>query len=124
MKPSAFGFYIRGEKAEQDAYSYDAKRQLYAGLMLIQARLEMRNLCGIYIDVDSIDNMKRPAYLQMKQDLVIGCFKRIFTLNESALLGTPAAEIDLHETYDAAGGFDLFVCLDGDCVQVELPWLR
>ena len=42
--PEAFGFYIRAEIEEGQAYSHDAKHQLYAGLDLIQRILGMNNL--------------------------------------------------------------------------------
>lgn len=124
VNPLAFGFYIRGEKVAQDAYSRDAKKQLYAGLMLIQNRLQMHNLRGIYVDVDVIVNLQRPAYTQLKRDLISGYFRRLFVLDESALLGTRPAEDDLREVYDLCGGFELLVCRDGDCAPVDLPWQK
>jgi len=120
----AFGFYIRGEKMAQDAYSRDAKNQLYAGLMLIQSKLQMHNLRGIYVDVDSLENLQRPAYVQLKRDLISGYFQRVFVLDESALLGTRPAENDLHEVFDLCGGFELLVCRDGECAPVKLPWQK
>lgn len=122
VNPLAFGFYIRGEKGAEDAYSRDAKNQLYAGLMLIQDRLQMHNLRGIYVDVDAVENLQRPAYMQLKSDLISGYFRRVFVLDESALLGTPSAERDLRKVYDLCGGFELLVCRDGDCATIELPW--
>ena len=120
--PLAFGFYIRGEKATQDVYSQDAKMQLYAGLFLIHTKLQMRNLRGLYVDVDSINNLMRPAYLQLKHDLINGFLRRVFILDEAALFGTGEAEDDLRMVYETVGGFDLLVCREGDCVPVEFPW--
>lgn len=120
--PLAFGFYIRGEKMPQDVYSRDAKQQLYAGLFLIHTKLQMRNMRGLYVDVDSIDNLMRPAYLQLKRDLINGYIRRVFVLDKSALLGTHQAEEDLREVYQAVGGFDLLVCHEGECVPVEFTW--
>lgn len=120
--PLAFGFYIRGEKTAQDVYSQDAKQQLYAGLFLIHTKLQMRNMRGLYVDVDSINNLMRPAYLQLKRDLTNGFIKRVFLLDESALFGTGEAEDDLRMAYETAGGFDLLVCREGECVPVEFPW--
>lgn len=120
--PFAFGFYIRGEKAAQDEYSRDAKQQLYAGLFLIQSKLQMVNLRGIYVDVDVADNLERPGYLQLKRDLINGCMRRVFVLDESALLGSSKAANDLQNLYTLVGGFELIVCREGECVPVEFPW--
>ena len=113
--PSAFGFYIRGEKLEAGAYCRDAKSQLYAGLMLIHSKQMMNHLRGIYVDMDALENLQRPAYRQMMTDLLNGLFKRIFVLDESALLGTPSADEDMRQIYRTAGGFELLVCRNGDC---------
>lgn len=124
VNPLVFGFYIRGEKAAQDAYSRDAKQQLYAGLMLIHSKLQMHNLRGIYVDVDVVENFQRPAYMQLKRDLISGYFRRVFVLDESAFLGTRPAEDDLREVYDLCGGFELVICRNGDCATVDLPWQK
>ena len=118
--PLYFGFYIRGEKSDLDAYSRDVKSQLYTGLLLIQSKHERQNLRGIYLDVDSLDNIQRPAYVQLKADLINGLFRRIFVLDESALLGTTAANDDLLSVYLMVGGFELIVCRDGECVAVDI----
>lgn len=123
VDPLAFGFYIRGEKESCDAYSRDAKQQLYAGLVLIHSKLQMQHLCGIYMDVDTIENLERPAYLQLKRDLINGYFKRVFVLDESALFGSKTAEEDLRKVYELIGGFELIVCHEGECVNKRLPWI-
>ena len=115
----AFGFYVRGEPAGADAYSRDAKSQLYAGLMLIHTRLGMKNLRGIYIDVDRADNLQRPAYAQLKADLISGLFKTVFTLGENALLGSEVAKADMRRVHQLCGGFELLVCKDGVCTAVQ-----
>ncbi len=119
--PQAFGFYIRGEKDPRDVFSRDAKYQLYSGLMLIHSKGQMQNLAGIYVDVDALDNLKRPAYLQFKQDLLSGLFRRVFVLDESALLGQAAAEADLMALFLESGGFEFMVCKNDDCVAIDLP---
>ena len=121
--PLAFGFYIRGVINAEDAYSRDAKCQLYAGLALIQARQEMDNLRGIYIDVDCLDNVSRPAYLQLKRDLIDGLFRRIFVPMADALIGSPVADQDLKSLHQAVGGFELLVCRDGECIPIDIPGL-
>ncbi len=118
--PEAFGFYIRGEKTDSGAYCRDAKSQLYAGLMLIQSKKMMGNLRGIYVDVDELSNLKRPAYMQMKVDLISGLFTRIFVLDPGALLAPGIVEEDLQQLYKAAGGFELLVCQEGECTQMSI----
>lgn len=120
ISSSAFGFYIRGEKNTRDIYSRDAKFQLYAGLVLIHENEQMRNLAGIYVDVDALENLQRPAYVQLKKDLVSGRFNRLFVLDESALLGLPAADEDVCNLYIETGGFELMVCCDGECVAIDV----
>lgn len=114
--PQAFGFYVCGELTATHAYSRDAKAQLYAGLMLIHSKAQMAHLRGIYVDVDSVENLQRPAYVQMKRDLLAGLFKRILVLDEAALLGSSEARADLYQVYLAVGGLELLVCRDGECV--------
>ncbi len=116
----AFGFYLRAEISAGDGYSRGAKRQLYSGLMLIQHKLEMHNLVGIYLDVDSLDNLERPAYQQMKQDMLNGMFKRLFVLDEKAIMGSPTADIDLMKLFIKMGGFELLTCKNGECVPLEI----
>jgi hypothetical protein len=118
--PQAFAFYIRGNKRDGDVICKDAKSQLYAGLLLIHNKLQMTNLTGIYVDVDSLENLQRPAYQQLKQDLMAGMFKRVFILDRTALLGTPQSDQDLQQLFFRCGGFELLVCREGECVALDL----
>jgi len=114
----AFGFYLRAELSANDLYSRDAKHQLYAGLSVIKRKLEMSHLVGIYLDVDLLDNLERPAYQQMKRDMLNGMFNRLFVLDEKAVMGTPAADQDLLRLFIQTGGFELFTCRNGECVPL------
>lgn len=104
---AAFAFYVCGELPENAAYSAAAKRNLYTGLSLIQQTLGPDNLVAIYLDVNSLDNMDRPAYVQMKIDMKVGLFKRVFTMNASDLLGGRQRADDIRDLYQTVGGFDL-----------------
>ncbi len=115
----AFGFYLRAEISDGDCYSRGAKYQLYNGLTVIKRKLEMMNLVGIYLDVDSLDNLERPAYQQLKKDMLNGLFRRLFVLEEKAIMGSPTADRDLLKLFMQTGGFELFTCRNGDCVPVE-----
>jgi hypothetical protein len=120
LNPDAFAFYIRGEKADHGAYCRDAKSQLYAGLLLLQSKQMMVNLSGVYVDVDQLKNLQRPAYMQLKADLINGLFNRIFVLEASTIWDPGIVEDDLRNLYLAVGGFDLLVCREGDCVPLQI----
>jgi len=108
--PQAFAFYVRGGMAADERYSHNAKHQLYGGLALIRANLGLENLAAVYIDIDELANLQRPAYQQMKHDLLAGMFTRVFVFDLSALFGEPAAEADLADLAAKAGGFELLSC--------------
>jgi hypothetical protein len=116
----AFGFYLRAEIPAGDQYSREAKHQLYTGLSIITCKLEIKHLVGIYLDVDSLDNLERPAYQTMKNDMLKGMFKRLFVLDEHAIMGSPAADYDLLKFFIQSGGFELFTCKNGECIPLEI----
>jgi hypothetical protein len=107
--PEAFGFYIRAEIPAGQAYSHEAKYQLYAGLDLIQRCLGMKNLAGIYVDIDCLKNLQRPAYQQLRRDVLSGHFRRILVLNRLSISGCPGSDRDLSELSAQVGGVELLV---------------
>lgn len=112
-RDGAFAFYVCGDKPEEAAYSQTAKRSLLAGLSLIQQTLGPENLVAVYLDVNSIENIARPAYVQMKDDLRSGMFKRLFTLHAGDLIGEAESAEDLNQLYYEVGGFDLLTFEQG-----------
>lgn len=116
----AFAFYLRAEINSGDNYSHDAKRQLYKGLTIIKQHLEFKHLAGIYLDVDNLNNLNRPAYQQMKRDMLNGMFKRLFVLDERAVLGSAEADHDMLMLFIQTRGFELFTCKNGECLPLEL----
>lgn len=112
-KPGAFAFYVCGDLPHNAAYSATAKRSLYAGLSLIQQALGPENLVAIYLDVNSVRNIARPAYVQMKQDLRAGMFRRIFILEGNGLSAERESAADLDALYREVGGFDLLTYEQG-----------
>lgn len=121
--PQAFGFYICGGLDPHSGYSSDAKHQLYRGLALIGSRLGLNNLAAVYIDVNDNGNLQRPAYLQLKHDLMDGMFSRVFVIQESALFGNPEGVKDFKELKSGIQGFELFCC-DG-LGNIAVPfWLQ
>jgi hypothetical protein len=105
--PQALGFYVRGELDENQPYARDAKRRLYAGMLVIQQELGANNLVSVYLDVDRPDNLQRPAYQQMKRDLRDGLFRRVFAFDLQDLAGAQNAVHDLYRLYEELQGFDL-----------------
>ncbi len=119
--PQAFAFYVRGGMAVDERYSHEAKHQLYGGLAVIRAKLGLQNLAAVYIDIDELTNIQRPAWQQLKQDLFAGMFSRVFVFDSSALFGNMAAEADLAELDEKAGGFEVLSCgEDGSILAREV----
>ncbi len=109
LASDSFGLYIRAEIEKGQVYSHEAKYQLYMGLDLIHRLLGMQNLAGIYLDIDCLKNMQRPAYQQMKSDVLAGYFHRILVLNSLAISICPGSDTDLHELAGKAGGLELLI---------------
>jgi hypothetical protein len=115
-----FGFYIRPQTQVTDHYFIEAKHQLYYGLALIQAQGELHNLAGIYIDINDLENLQRPAYLAMKQDLRAGRFAKVLISDRETLFGCSCAEADLFELANEISGFELFHFQEGEPVALPL----
>lgn len=109
FNPEAFGFYIRADIEEGQPYSREAKHHLYKGLNLIHRELGMSNLIGIYLDVDCLKNLQRPAYQQMKKDILNGYFRRILILDEITIRGCPRAELDLKDLACRVGWLEFLI---------------
>jgi hypothetical protein len=108
--PQAFAFYVRGVMDIDARISHEAKFQLYSGLALIRSRLGLANLAAVYIDIEQLANLQRPAYLQLKQDLLDGMFTRVFVVTKTALLGTSKVDSDFAAMKKQVKGFELLVC--------------
>ncbi len=111
--PEAFGFYVRGGLDDREPYSHEAKHRLYAGLNVIQRQLGFENLVAIYVDINSAELQNRPAYQQMKRDMLAGKFRRVVTFSHSDLLGSSATLKDLLDLYEELQGFEWISCEGG-----------
>jgi len=127
-RPDAIALYVLGNLPEQAAYSNQAKRNLVAGLSLIQKEIGKQNLVAVYIDINTADNLARPAYQQMKWDIRLGVSHQIMVHDMSDLAIDSAVMDDLNTLYREVGGFKVItyhtgVCrcevLDFDCY----PWI-
>lgn len=112
----AYGFYVRGDVSDNDAYSISAKRHLYAGLLVIEETLGMKNLVGIYVDVDRAENMRRPAYQAMKSDIRKGYFKQIFVMCPEDLLDDQNCIADLLELENEVGSLTIITYNEDTCL--------
>lgn len=116
----AFAFYVCGDLPQNSPYSATAKYELYSGLNLIQKALGPANLVAVYLDVNRLDNLSRPAYVQMKADMRLGMFRRVFVMNAADLLGSMEAVQDMRQLYRELGGFDLLTYAQGAFKPVML----
>ena len=105
--PAAFGFYVCDEMQEGAAYSRLAKRRLYQGLCVIQAKQGWEKLVGVYVDVSKPGNLSRAAYRQMKEDLRAGFFRRVFVVCPRDLFGDPVICRDIEKLNRQVDGFEL-----------------
>jgi hypothetical protein len=104
---AAYGFYVRGDVSDNSAYSISAKRHLYAGMLVIEETLGMKNLVGVYVDVDRAENIRRPAYQAMKADIRKGYFTRIFVMCPEDLLSDLRCSADLMELENEVGNLTI-----------------
>ncbi len=106
-------FYLRADPPVDDLYSRESKHQLYLGLAIIAASVGLHKLVGIYIDVNHLNNVNRPAYQQLKLDLLDGLFRKVYVIDSRALLGHPTADADICDLYWSAGGFEMITFENG-----------
>jgi hypothetical protein len=113
-QPDALAFYVRGCIESGEVYSSQAKRHLFAGLAAIQQNFGWENLVAIYLDIDVLENLKRPAYLQLKQDLRRRFFTKVLVSDPEDIMGVPEADSDISALFQDTGGFKLLVsgCLE------------
>jgi len=104
---SALAFYVCGDLPAGAPYSQNAKRRLLMGLEVIRTNFGMQNLVAVYLDVNSTENLERPAYQQMKKDLSSGMFRRLFVWPDCSLLTNLTARGEMLKLYLDVGGFEL-----------------
>jgi hypothetical protein len=114
---SAFALYVRGGLVPGSLYSLEAKQQLYFGLALIQSVLGLEKLAGVFVDVNDLANLERPAYRELKREILAGEIKRVLILDPSAILGNPVADRDVAELFQRVNRLEIFTVIAG----VERP---
>lgn len=116
----ATALYIRADAPGEAQYSRQAKHQLYEGLAIIAECVGFNKLVGIYLDVNALQNVNRPAYQRLKQDLLDGMFRRVLVIDSLALLGHPEADGDVRDLFWSAGGFELINYESGHPVPMDI----
>lgn len=116
----AFALYVRGGLVPGSLYSLEAKQQLYYGLALVHSMLGLENLAGVYVDVNDLGNLDRPAYRHMKGEILAGQISRVLILDRSALLGIPAADHDVAELFRQVRRLELFTVVSGEVQPIPL----
>jgi hypothetical protein len=106
-QPGAFGFYVRGDLPEEAVYSTMAKHHLYAGLEVIFRELNPGLLVAVYMDVGPISNLNRAGYVELKHDLILGLFRKVFVYDANDLIGSPAASEDFESLSREVNGIEL-----------------
>jgi hypothetical protein len=120
---TAFGFYVCGELVPQAAFSLSGRRNLLAGFSVIQKELGPQNLVAIYLDVSSPECNAHLAYHQMKRDLRVGMFRRVFIFRSCMLVRGKEMLADLCQLSDEIGGFELITYDGGTCRRHSLEEL-
>lgn len=110
---NAFALYVRGGLVPGSQYSLEAKQQLYFGLALIQTVLGLEKLAGVYVDVNDLANPDRPAYRELKREILAGKIRRVLILDPSAILGHPVADRDMAELFQQAERLEVFTVVSG-----------
>lgn len=114
---NAFAFYVRGGLVPGSLYSLEAKQQLYFGLALIQSLLGLEKLAGVFVDVNDLVNLDRPAYRELKREILAGKVRRVLVLDPSAILGNPVADRDVAALFQRVDRLEIFTVIAG----VERP---
>lgn len=114
----AFVLYVRGGMVAGSSYSLEAKQQLYFGLATIQSLLGLEKLVGVFVDVNDLSNLERPAYRQMKREILSGEIKRVLILDRSALLGCAQADRDMVKLLRRASYLEIFTVVSGQVQSI------
>jgi len=96
-RPEAIGLYLRAEIRPGEIYSFDAKQRFFAGMMLLEAYLGREFLAAVYLDVDQVSNLARPAYQRLKKDIRAGGIARVLVTCPADLLGEGRADDDVKD---------------------------
>lgn len=109
-----FGFYVRGEIQPGEKCARDAKQRLFAGMLAIDRCLGIKNLAGIYMDIDLPGYAPRPALAQLKKDLLDSRFSCIFVYELEDLFSEPKEIAEMISLRRQLGNLQIITAADLD----------
>ncbi|NPV55924.1 MAG: hypothetical protein HPY76_04505, partial [Anaerolineae bacterium] len=89
------------------AYSMHARLHMLAGFQVIMTELGLRRLVAVYLDIAQCDQVVRPAYDQMKSDLLAGVFCQLFVFRVADLAPCPAVLDELSSLRSQVPAFEI-----------------
>ncbi len=118
---AALGLYVLGDLPAHQSYSRMAKHNLFTGLCVIREQHEDQNLVAIYLDINSPDEVQRPAYQQMKRDMKAGMFRRLCVPVVYDLVGSTEQYSDFWNFYRELEWMDILSTEAGMLSPVRFP---
>lgn len=115
-----FALYLCSWQQTKGNYCLAAKHQLQYGLAQIHAHGQLKNLAGIYIDINLPEQLNRPAYLELKQDLRQGKFQRVLVLEDELIVGKCDVERDWQALAAEVPGLKFFTFERGEWTSIVM----
>jgi hypothetical protein len=115
-----FALYLCSWQQTKGNYCLAAKHQLQYGLAQIHAHGQLKNLAGIYIDINLPEQLNRPAYLELKQDLRQGKFQRVLVLEDELIVGNCDVERDWQALAAEVPGLKFFTFERGEWTSIVM----
>ncbi len=103
----ATGLYVCGSLNDAEGYSVSAKRHLYAGLLVVEELLGMRNLVGVYVDVDPAGCSGRQAFRALREDILHGAVKKVLVMSPAEQLADPEFRLEWAELFNLVPGLKM-----------------
>ena len=120
----AMGLYVLGNILAQQPYSRNAKHALFTGLLLLKEQVGMDRIVAVYMDINTADNPDRPAYLQMKNDMKAGMFRKVFVESPSHLTGSEESSMDWWNFYRELPTCEIWTAVGGEVQIHDDTWLK
>jgi hypothetical protein len=119
-----FGFYLCSWQQRAGNYCLAAKHQLQYGLVQLHVHDQIKNLAGIYIDINLPEQLNRPAYLELKRDIQQGRFQRVLVLDERLIGGNCDVERDWQALMAEVPGLEFFTFERGELMSISVQHKR
>lgn len=115
-----FALYLCSCQQTNGNYCLAAKHQLQYGLAQIHAHDQLKNLAGIYIDINLPEQLNRPAYLELKRDLRQGKFQHVLVLEDELIVGNCDVERDWQALTAEISGLKFFTFERGEWTSIVM----